>query len=233
MNLGDLTRDIEELKKEIESWNLSDDNDERFQFLLKSLFLIRAEFHQEIIGNRDFCPVCSTKILAQKTLDAQPIIDFLDKIQKAPVNLESFLYFSKELFFLTYSMGHLEKTGFDYLIAHLNDYITLRYPQIKNKKEKVSILNLRLTCLGINSLLSELMAKILDFITIYVYNMKLDKEVEIKVITFIIERVLASTNKFTIIHFETQNIWRILFNKFENTYEGLDLCDPLIITKEK
>jgi hypothetical protein len=199
---------------------------------MKALYQVRVEINDEIVSNRDFCAVCATKILAEKTIDGQPIIDFLNKIQKSPADLESFLYLTKELHFLIYILAKLEEIGPAYLVDHLNKYISLKYPQIKEEADKKPILNLRITFLGINSILSEILSKLLDFIFSYAYNMKLDKDVGRKVTTFLIERILGTLRNYTLMHLEKTNVWVMEFRKFNvESIEGLDLCDPLTITK--
>lgn len=232
MDMNDLNQEIKMLKEEIESWNLNEENHQAFDAILNCFFQVRHELHKEVIANRNFCYVCATKALVQKTVDGNIILDFLSQIKNLPLNLDIFVYTLKEFLFLVSMVDMAEQTGLNYIVEHLKDHLKLNYPNLKTDEDKQKILNLRVTCLGINAMLSEIMTKILDFIEAYVHNMRCNEDVERRIITFLIERIFGSFKNFTIMHDESNKAWTIIFNKFNSLYEGMDLCDPLIITKD-
>lgn len=227
---------INDLVSEISGWKLNEENYKQFSILLNSILQARYDTAQSLVFNRDFCPVCASKLLATKTIEGQPVIDFLQEVSHCQNSFSDFEHILKEHFFLLFILQKLNETTPRYLVSHLQDFISLKYPTVDKKKVNESFLSLRVTFLGINAMLAELMGKLLDFVMTVVYNMGVDKEVERKIINFCLERFYSSHLAYSAIYDETKDAWMIIVPKFSvetsQLCKDLDLCDPLTIIKE-
>lgn len=232
MDYDELKKDIDEMNAEINSWQLSDFNHEKFIFLMKILYDVKEKFNIDIVHNRYFCPICAIKLLSQKSVDAIPIITYLKSIKNLSNTESDFCYIFEEFLFTIYICIMINQAKPDFIIEHLQDYIKARHPEIKHEDDKEKVLSLKITSLAINAILSELTTKLLDFVIPYVYSMKLKEEVERQVIQFVMERMFSTVHRYTICFSDNNNVWNINFYKFDEIiFQDLNHCDPLNIVK--
>lgn len=230
--LDDAKEYIEEMMKEMDSWNLNRDNLTKFDAFLNTIILTNGSFAKTVSYNRYFCPVCATKLLAEKTVDATPIIEYLATIRHVNSREADFSYFLRELYFNFYICEMLNEIGPAYLIKHLKDYVVLKYKKLtKDAAEK--IYNLKITSLAFNAMISEIMDRLLDIAFYFVSSMKLEKDIERKVLMFIIERIMYFVGNYSILYDDSKEAISIIVNKFKpELFKELETNDPLIIVKD-
>jgi hypothetical protein len=227
--MNTMDKRVVEFVKEIKSWGLSEDELLKFSAMLRDLNNAREIFNSEILNNRLFCYVCSLKTLAEESLRAENVIDFLRTIRSCNPTSGDIVYLCNEIFLLSYMMNFLEANGLHIVRDHLLNHVKLKYPNALQSEEfKKKIEDLSIFFLSINTMINEICKKLIHCFYLQTLSIVKDKEQIQRILVFFADLFTSfSPRKIIIFDDEEDRIDITLYKFSKDEISGFDIHDPI------